>query len=255
MQWTDIPEDERRTLWEFAENVARAGAGKTLEFFGKTINIEWKADESPVTQADRETELLMRSMIQTHYPAHAVHGEEFGSDEHGEFTWVLDPIDGTKSFINGVPLYCSLVALLYNGSPVIGVILNPPSGEMVSGCMNFNTHDENGAAVQAAEPDAQLRVYTSDFVGLTRNTPKWYPKLLENRVIARTWGDAYGYMLIAKGRGDIMIDPELELWDVAPLYPVLHGAGAILCSIEGKKDPLPRSAVALSPQLYQRLFS
>lgn len=252
--WEDVAQEKRTALWGFAEELALAGGQITLEYFGQEIGVEWKADESPVTHADRETERSMRALIAERWPDHAIHGEEFGADEHTEFTWVLDPIDGTKSFINGVPLYCTLVALLYRETPVIGVILNPPSGESVSGCLKMGTRDAAGNPVRFAEPPAQLRIYTSDFADLAAAAPEWYPPLLQERVIARTWGDGYGYLLAASGRGDIMIDPEVELWDIAPMHPIISEAGGVLCDLDGNPTKLPRSAAAMSQGLYTRIF-
>lgn len=255
MCWDDLGIQNRKTLWRFAEELALAAAEKTLEYFGKEISVEWKEDESPVTQADRETELLMREIIKSEYPDHAVHGEEFGSDEYRDFTWILDPIDGTKSFINGVPLYCTLVSLMYKGEPVIGVVVNPPSGELVSGCIGVGARDETGGPLRLAEPRSPLRIYVSDFTSLQFEAPPWYPKLLEQgQVIARTWGDGYGYLLLVSGRGDIMIDFGLEVWDVAPLYPILHEAGAVLCNHAGLEEKMPSYAAAMSRTLYKRLF-
>ncbi|AFG37618.1 inositol monophosphatase family protein [Spirochaeta africana] len=257
--WNRIPAQLRHDLWLFAEELALAGGQKSLEFFAKDIGVEWKTDQSPVTIADRETELSMRQMIAERYPDHAIHGEEYGAAPHKEFTWVLDPIDGTKSFISGVPLYCTLAALLYQGTPVIGVIVNPPSGELVSGCMNSGTRDASGDPVRvSASPAPQLRLYTSDYEGLRAAEPDWLQPLKDTygpgRTVARTWGDAYGYMLVATGRGEIMLDPELKLWDVAPLHPILHEAGGILCDIQGTPATLPRSATAMSRELHQQIF-
>lgn len=259
MKWQEIPEQQKKKLWQFAEELAAIGAETSLQYFGKDIGIEWKADESPVTQADRETEQAMRDRISEEHPLHAIHGEEFGTDTHAEYTWVLDPIDGTKSFINGVPLYCCLVALLYQGEPVVGVIYNPPSGELVSGCIGLGAHDETGNAVHMGDTGRLLRISTSDFADLMSalsTTPQpWLSRLLQPPVIARTWGDGYGYLLAATGRCDIMIDPVLELWDVAPVYPIIHEAGGVLCDINGHQSQLPGSAVVLSQQLYQKLFT
>ncbi len=259
-EWDNIDDSKKNELWSFAEELSRAGSAHSLQWFGQSIEIDWKADASPVTRADRETELLMREMIEQRYPDHAIHGEEFGQQEYREFTWILDPIDGTKSFINGVPLYCNLTALLHQGKPVIGVINNPPSGEMVSGCIGMYTKDSAGKQVSVADPGDSLRVYTSDFADLMQSDialkeDGWLQHILQQPVIARTWGDAYGYLLLASGRGDIMIDPQLAIWDIAPMYPILSQAGAVLCDFSGRPNPLPSQAVACSQKLYERLVN
>ncbi len=252
--WNALPPKFRQKLWRFAEKLAVKAGKISLKSFGKTSGIDWKKDNSPVTETDRKIEVYMRAKIRKAFPEHAIHGEEFGSDEYKDFTWVLDPIDGTRSFISGVPLYCSLVALLYKGQPMIGVIANPPSGEWVSACIGLGCRRDGGKTLGLTAPQKTLRICTSDFADLQRNSPSWLPSLLQVGATARTWGDAYGYLLLLTGRADIMIDPELSVWDIAPMYPLLEEAGGVLCDFKGKEAVLPEQAVACSRELFRQIF-
>ena len=219
--------------------------------------MEYKADSSPVTEADRETERLLRHRIAETYPDHDIAGEEFGLPEHrGEWTWVLDPIDGTKSFVHGIPLYTVLVALLHHDEPVVGVIHNPVLEETVSaatgaGCL-FNGRP---TSVRRCESLEQAEVCTSDFLDLARSAPTLHRRLSERSSFGRTWADAYGYLLLATGRIDIMLDPKMAIWDIAPLYPVVEEAGGHISNLTGERDPLGANALAAVPGLHEKLLT
>lgn len=218
--------------------------------------MEYKADRSPVTEADRETERLLRRRIADAYPEHLIAGEELGLPaEEGEWTWVLDPIDGTKSFVHGIPLYTVLVALLHNGAPVLGVIHNPALAETVSAAVGAGCtlngepcHVRRGPSLEDAE------VCTSDFLALARDAAAVHERLVAAAPFGRTWADAYGYLLVASGRIDIMVDPKMAIWDIAPLYPVIEEAGGRITDLGGNRAPLGESAVAAHPDLHGALL-
>ncbi len=159
---------------------------------------------------------------------HGVIGEEFGwSGGDSHFTWVIDPIDGTKSFVSGVPLYSTLLALLDDDEPVLGIVYEPPLHDMIyatrgGGCF------WNGRRVRTSRvpqlSDAILLASDLDGFGPTGKTDAWN-RLVESTYIQRTWGDAYGYALVATGRAEIMVDPIVALWDIAPLQVILEEAG------------------------------
>jgi len=235
----------------FAKELAIQGGKKTLEYFHQDISVERKADESPVTIADRETELTMRKIISERYPDHAVVGEEFGGvPGNNEWEWILDPIDGTKSFIRGVPLYTTLVALVHNGTPVVGVIHAPAIGETVSAYKGGGCRDQSNRPVTVSECTALSDAWymTTDPHDFALRHPAISETLLRSCRSSRTWGDGYGYMLVARGAVDVMLDPAMSAWDIAPLSVVIREAGGVFTSMAGETDDLGTSAVAASTE-------
>lgn len=240
----------------FAEDIAREAGKHTLSYFRRDIDVEIKSDRSPVTRADRETEQLLRSRIEAAYPDHCVAGEEFGVPETwGEWTWVIDPIDGTQAFVHGVPLYTVLLALLYENKPVIGVIHNPALDETVSAAVGAGAH-YNGRVCRVRECNSlsDAEICTTDFISLARDMPSVHQRIVEHAPFGRTWADGYGYLLLATGRIDAMIDPHMSLWDIAPMYPILEEAGGAVSDRSGNRNPLGDSALAAHPKVHGKLL-
>ncbi|MGL4515029.1 MAG: inositol monophosphatase family protein [Lacipirellulaceae bacterium] len=233
----------------FARDITLEAGELTLKFFrSKSLGVERKGDGSPVTAADRGAEELLRARLAERFPDDAVLGEEFGTkDGSSGFRWVLDPIDGTKAFVHGVPLYTNLVALLdeATGEPVLGVINAPASGEMIYAAVGGGAWYQNGggpivqAHVSSAETLGEGLFLTGDVEGFKTNRPTdatdVYLALQESARLARTWGDGYGYMMVAVGRAEVMIDAAMCLWDSAPMKPILEEAGGTFTSWAG--DP------------------
>jgi histidinol-phosphatase len=224
-------------LGEAAVEFAKAGGDSTLNYFKKSFDLERKADLSPVTNADREAETIIRKKILEHFPGHGIIGEEFGKEnETSDIVWVLDPIDGTKSFIHGVPFYTTLIGVLVQNKPVAGVIYAPALGEMVSavaggGCFL------NGEMVKVRECNqlSEATLLTTDVTSFeTYGYQKPITELIHRTMLHRTWGDAYGHMLVATGRADIMIDAILNIWDAAALLPIITEAGGSYSDLYGK---------------------
>lgn len=254
---------EQRLL-NLAVELAEAAGRNTLAYFGlkkRDPRVEYKADDSPVTEADRTTELLMREQIRKHFPEHGIVGEEFDSVEGkpGAPTWILDPIDGTRAFVAGVPLYTVLVAVVEGNTPRIGVIHNPVTRETVwaetgEGCYL------NGTRVHPTEPpnpppsEGTPTVCCTDYGDLARRYPGLLSHIADAGYTSRTWADAYGYLLLATGRIDGMIDPVMNAWDIAPMYPIVEEAGGIITSLSGDREPLGTSALAATPALYPTLL-
>jgi histidinol phosphatase-like enzyme (inositol monophosphatase family) len=237
----------------FAVELAERSGDLIRPYFGakvESLGIELKADESIVTRADREAEALMRSMIRERYPEHGILGEEYGEERpDAEFVWVLDPIDGTISFASASPLFGTLVALLHEGRPLLGVINQPVLHQL---CMGDGvTTTLNGASVRVRQTqglqDATLLV--TDLV----DVPKYqdgaaFEALVRDVKLVRTWGDCYGYLLLATGHADIMCDPVMNAWDIAALVPVVRGAGGVITDWQGKEAIGADSIVATSSQ-------
>ena len=241
---------------EFARTLSIEAGKHTLRYFRKEFTIDTKADSSPVTVADRETETLISQAIQRRYPNHGIIGEEHGTvASDSPFQWVIDPIDGTKSFIRGIPLYTVLIALLYNGEPCVGVIHNPPLEETVyaatgSGCF-FNGVK---CSVSDASGLANSWVLITDPADLCRRNPDFGQRLLSKAGFCRTWADGYGYLLVATGRADAMIDPIVAVWDVAPLKVVITEAGGAFTDFSGKIKALGESAIASNGVLHPEIL-
>lgn len=241
---------------DFATRVAIEAGRLTLEYFQGSISVESKSDDTPVTEADRQAEVLIRNRIEKRYPGHSILGEEAG-EKIGESSlqWIIDPIDGTQSFIRGVPLYSVLIALVYEGQPYLGIIHNPPLRETVVGATGQGCF-YNGMPCQVSSTtslsDAWVQV--TDYADLSRRRPKFAKRLLEASFSCRTWGDAYGYLLVATGRADVMIDPIMKIWDIAPLGPIITEAGGVFTDLDGNSVPMGESSIACNKALHDELM-
>jgi histidinol-phosphatase len=253
------PRDPLQERLDWAVEIARQAGRLTLDYFRRpTLAVERKADDSPVTVADRKAEGLLRRRIAERFADDGVLGEELGAQEGSSgYQWVLDPIDGTKSFIHGVPLYTTLVAVLEGGTARLGVIHAPALGETVyaavgGGC--WYVSDGHPAAsprrTQVSEV-ARLRdglLLTSEIASFSKerrpDAIDVYLELERRARLARTWGDGYGYLMVATGRAEVMIDPAVSLWDTAPLQPIIEEAGGRFSDWQGRPAADSGDAVA-----------
>ncbi|HUG86047.1 MAG TPA: inositol monophosphatase family protein [Euzebya sp.] len=233
-------------LMEFAVDIARQAGMLTLTHFRAVdLVVDRKRDHTPVTVADRQAEALLRQLIADRFPADAVVGEE-QADTAGTSgrTWYLDPIDGTKSFIHGVPMYTNLVACHDADGPLVGVINTPALGETTwagrgAGCF----HNDRVARVSTTADLAEAYVMTS---GLEWWPPAIRPLALDPPFTLRTWGDGYGYSLVATGRVEAMVDPGAEIWDLAPLPVIIGEAGGRFTRIDGTDAAAPAAGSAVA---------
>jgi histidinol phosphatase-like enzyme (inositol monophosphatase family) len=228
---------------DLAVGAAREAGQLTLGFFQREdLAVERKADHSPVTAADRQAEQLLRRRIREAFPDDGILGEEFGEEAGTSgFRWILDPIDGTKSFICGVPLYGTLIGVERAGASVVGVIYIPGLDECVYAAIGGGAWYTHG---QAAPRPARVsqRDRLADAVFLTsqldtfylRGAQQVYLDLERAASITRTWGDCYGYLLVATGRADVMVDPVMNVWDAAALQPILEEAGGVYTDWSGR---------------------
>lgn len=252
-----------QTWIDFGRELARESAQVIMRYYEDSLRgagpeVIRKADQTPVTQADREAEVLMRAMIRERFPEHQVLGEEGGMDgpPDAPFRWILDPIDGTKSFIHGVPLFGTLIALVEAGRPIMGVINLPATGEMMIGATGEAT-TINGRPVRVRETK-ELSEATVLFTDLPNMNHHGHGPALEKLSaqahLIRGWGDCYGHFLVAAGRADAMIDPQLSIWDVAALKPCIEGAGGRLTEVFGKDTGLGESALSTNGILHEQLL-
>jgi len=226
-------------------------------FANHSLAIETKADASPVTAADRGAEELIRGLIAKRFPQHGVVGEEFGNDRaDAEFVWVLDPIDGTKSFMSACPLFGTLIALMHQGQPVLGAIHQPILRQLMIG--DGTTTELNGQHVRIRESMTKLSeatLLTSDALNLGKyQNAAASDRLTQAVKLYRTWGDCYGYLLLSSGWADIVIDPIMNPWDIAALIPVVRGAGGVITDWRGNDPVNADSIVAATPALHAEVI-
>ena len=253
---TDPNQDINDRL-NFAVAIAREAGEITLKYFRRDdLQVDRKADKSPVTIADRSAEELLRERIGQRFAADGIIGEEFG-EQRGEsgYQWIFDPIDGTKSFIHGIPLYTTLVAVLHDGEPLVGVIHAPALAETVyaaKGGSCWYLSDANTepqpARVSTVDRLSESLLVTTEIATFTTHRTKdaldVFVKLQRAARLARTWGDGYGYLMVATGRAEVMIDPVVRIWDTAPLQTVIEGAGGHFTDWKGNPTIHAGEAVA-----------
>lgn len=230
---------ENLELLKIALKTAELAEENILKFYQNDVGVEWKADKTPVTIADKGTEELARKFWAKETPGFGVIGEEFGIESpDAEYQWVIDPIDGTKSFIHGVPLFGTLIGLYHKNVPIASVIRLPA---MKSAVWAVNG---GGAFLDGREVRASKVSQLSDALVLsgTVNTMEdkgfgeGFTKLRRSARLHRGWGDCYGYYLVAAGRAEIMVDPVVSLWDIAPFPLLMKEAGGKFSTIDGKTE-------------------
>ncbi|MBN2291742.1 MAG: histidinol-phosphatase [Pirellulales bacterium] len=234
MENTVLKESELKDRLDFAVRAARLAGGLTLDHFRcDDLTVEHKADDSPVTVADRHAEQSLRKQIDEEFPDDAILGEEF-DDKHGTsgFRWILDPIDGTQSFVHGVPLYSTLVAVEHGGESILGVICLPALDQCVYAASGMGAWQVSGngdpkpARVSKHTSLGEGLFLTSEVDGFSEiGRHDTYLRLQSAARVCRTWGDGYGYAMVATGRADLMVDPIMAVWDAGPLLPIMEEAG------------------------------
>ena len=247
----------REEFINFVRQLAAESAEVIKPYFAAfDLKVELKEDETPVTAADRGAEEVMRHLIRKEFPDHGIIGEEFGNEnETAEFVWVLDPIDGTKSFTSGCPLFGTLICLLHEGQPVLGVINQPILEQLCIGDNNQTT--VNGHPVHVPETDtlSEAILLTTDILSIGKyQNQAGFDNLLHKTKMFRTWGDCYGYLLLASEGADIMLDPIVNPWDVLPVIPVVRGAGGVVTAWDGSDVVQGDSCVAATPNLHPHVL-
>ncbi len=217
----------------FAERLADSSGEIIRTYFRQPFEIDAKDDDSPVTIADREAEQGLRGLIRETYPDHGIIGEEFDAERRdADYCWILDPIDGTGSFITGKPVFGTLIALWHRGQPILGVIDQPISGERWVGAVGHGT-TLNGEKVQVRACSALSHAaLDSTDPSMFTDEPRF--EELRQRAARNRWGsDCYAYALLASGHIDLVVETGLKLWDYATLVPVIEQAGGIITDWRG----------------------
>jgi histidinol-phosphatase len=226
-----------------AVKIATDAGRHTLTYFRQAeLQVDRKADKSPVTIADREAELLLRERIAAAFPDDAILGEEF-PERVGTSgcRWILDPIDGTKSFIHGVPLYGTLVGIEQDGRSLAGVIYMPACDEMVfaekdGGAWHRIGHEQARRAQVSKCPTLADGLFVTSEVAnfVSRDSASAYSRLEQAAGLSRTWGDCFGYLLVATGRALVMVDPIMNVWDAGAVQPIIEEAGGQFTDWKGE---------------------
>jgi len=240
------------TLLDVAIESAYLAGRRALAYFNTGIPVELKRDRTPVTQADRECEQLIRARIAKSFPTHSILGEEHGAtDGDPDYRWIIDPIDGTKTFICGVPFFGVLIGVEVKGKPSVGVIYMPALDEMVSAATGLGCRwNGRPAHVSNIADLSESAVMVTDVAMMTARSDV-YQRLQSTTRFQRTWGDCYGYILVATGRAEAMFDPEMKPWDCAPLLPILEEAGGHFTNWQGAPTIWGPDGFASNAALYQ----
>lgn len=224
---------------EFAADTVRQAGRLTLTYFQTDLQPEFKADDTPVTVADRQAETLIRDRIAVTYPDHIVIGEEFGvsASPAGEFRWYVDPIDGTKSFVHGVPLYAVLLGLEIGGRIEVGAAYFPALDELLvaatgEGCW-WNGRPARVSRETRLQRSTICHIDTASFARLGRGAA--WSRLQQTVYYNAGWCDAYGYMLVATGRAEVALDPIMSVWDCAPFPVIMREAGGYFGDWQGNE--------------------
>lgn len=233
------------TVIDFSAFIGRLAtvAGETiLPFFRTTLSVDDKSvnrEFDPVTEADRAAEAVMRRLIKANFPQHGIVGEEFGNEhEDADYVWVLDPIDGTKSFIGGFPIWGTLIGLLHKGSPVFGMMNQPFIDERFSGdnasARYKGPSGERGLEVRRCPSLAEATSYTTSPLLMNEADRATFARVEKAVRLSRYGGDCYSYCMLAAGHIDLVVETELKPYDIAPLVPIITGAGGIVTTWDGK---------------------
>lgn len=249
--------NEMNELKNFAKELANASGSLIKKYWRTNVNIETKPDESPVTIVDKKSEELMREMIMKNYPAHGILGEEFGEhNPDAEYKWILDPIDGTKSFICGTVTFGTLIALQKNHLPIIGVINQPILNEFLIGDNETTELNGNKVLVRKCDDISKAVLLTTDHINIEKyQNIKKFDDLTHKVKLYRQWGDCYGYYLVATGFADIMIDPIMSIWDMMALIPIIRGAGGIITDYHGNNPIHGTSIIATGGVIHQQIVN
>lgn len=225
---------------EFAVEAAVRAGKSTLEHFRADVQVDLKGDDSPVTIADRIAERILRQAIESAYPGEAILGEEEGESGTGSARWVLDPIDGTKSFICGVPLFGTLVAFEESGEPLIGVAYFPALDEIVYAERGKGSFWNGKPCRVSSKASLENSVIScGSHLSLHRHGKLGgLLRLAEQALATRSWSDAYGHILVATGRVEAMVDPVLAYWDIRAPMLIVREAGGMFTDFSGGDNPV-----------------
>lgn len=244
---------------DFITETAYLAGRKTLGYYQTGVQADFKADRTPVTLADRAAEELIRGRIEARFPGHAIVGEEFGSKETqgASHRWFIDPIDGTKSFLRGIPLYAVLIGLEIEGRVAAGVAYYPAMDELLAAADGLGCWwNGRPARVSQVADLASAWVSSTDPLSFDRYGKREAWERLKQATYHRGgWGDAYGYLLVATGRAEVMLDPIMESWDCGPFPVILREAGGYFGDWQGNETIYAREGLATTRTLLPEVLA
>lgn len=247
-----------RSRYDAAQEAARLASHVALRYFDCDIEVEWKSDQSPVTVADRETEQAVRAVLQCAFPHDGFLGEELG-DQPGTtgFRWIIDPIDGTRNFVRGIPVWATLVGLECRGEQIAGVVEAPALGQSYRALRGDGAYrGERRIRVSEISTLQEAQFFTS--------SPSWFMKsgaiepfldLVRRTQRHRGFGDFYGFMLVAQGSGEFMLEYGIHAWDVAALKPIVEEAGGCYSDWTGRPDIHRPDVLVSNGKLHQTVLA
>jgi histidinol phosphatase-like enzyme (inositol monophosphatase family) len=254
-----MPDISPSDLLAAALDISETAAAIPMRYFRGEVAVEDKADETPVTIADKETEEHIRRAVLERFPSHGIYGEEFGRENADrEHTWVIDPIDGTRSFICGVPLFGMLLGVLRDGAPEVGVIRMPALGEAYAGCRGAGA-TRNGETIRCRTTTAlaETRLFINEANQMVERQPERLARLMRVGHIRRFFNDCYPFALLAAGRIDAVVDFDLKPYDFLPVVPVIEAAGGIVTDWRGERLGLASDGsivAAATPELHEAIM-
>jgi len=244
-------------LLAVAKQAAQAAEVLAMDFFTKGVAVETKADESPVTEADRACERAIREVIGANFPDHAIVGEEYGGESAGRYVWLIDPIDGTRSFIRGLPFWSIQIALMVDGQLVLGVSAAPAFQETACAMIGHGAKiNDQTATIRQADQLELADVSFGNIRSLARSRHwPWVGQLIEKAARTRGYGDFYSYHRLALGQQDVVIESDVNILDIAALTVIVQEAGGVVTDLEGGPIGLNTTSVlAASPRLHAALL-
>jgi histidinol phosphatase-like enzyme (inositol monophosphatase family) len=242
----------QESLLQAVRECAELSGSVAFSHYRKGVAVELKDDGSPVTIADRSAEETVREWIRSRFPADGILGEEFGEQAGTSGRrWVIDPIDGTKSFVRGVPFWGSLVAVVEGDRVLAGAASFPATGEIIAaaaGCGSW--HNESRAAVSVvADLSAATVLITDDRAFASPSRREAWKRIWDVAAVSRTWGDAFGYLMVATGRAEVMVDPVVNAWDIACFLPIIEEAGGVFTDLHGTVTAFGGHSIATNAAL------
>lgn len=248
-------------LTTHVQHLAEVAGEAAMGYFRNLLDVEFKSDESPVTQADKGVEAHVRIYLNTHFPHDGILGEEFGLEEgDSDWTWIIDPIDGTRSFLSGNPLFGFLLARLFKGVPEIGVIGMPALQEILIGQKDIGT-TLNGKRIFASKQTVldQAVLYVNEGDKIYRDHPSVFARLMASGQTRRFAYDCYPHALLAMGHVDAVVDYDLQPYDYLPVVTVVEAAGGIMTNWNGDALTMGSGTQAVvsaaTPELHSQLLA
>lgn len=224
-------------------NVAKRAASESqkviLSRFESNLAVEWKPDNTPVTIADKAAEEKLREIFSRETPGFGMVGEEFGCENlSAEYKWIVDPIDGTKSFIRGVPLFGTLIGLYRRNEPLLGIVNLPALGHMLYAGKGLGAFVDGEKVRVSTVGELKNGLALSGTVNTFDSTGfgESFERYRRSSSLYRGWGDCYGYFLVATGRAEVMVDPIVSLWDIAPFPTIFSEAGGVFALLNGERE-------------------